>query len=127
MNAKLRISFNVTIGALFLLAFCAILALAFSRFPFGGTGGIPDIETYQIARPLLICYDEVLYQCGSQIGSDLPDNCVYLGVIESSVAMDALPTEDLQTNISCTGDEVYRWGNALILVHDGQCWSCHAR
>lgn len=123
MKPELRISFNVITGAFFLLALGAVLTLALFRFPFGGTGGVPAMEPYQIARPALLYYDGTIYQCGSQIGPDLPEDCAYLGVVESTVANDTLPGEDLQSNIPCAGAEVYQRDGGLVLMYGGVCWS----
>ena len=92
------------------------------------TPGIAD------AAPMIYVNDTLYKQSTSQTSfTELKDNFVYLGVIESDVTniqgtndagnyLDGIPKENFQANHPIVGAEVYQYGENIVVGIGGKYW-----
>lgn len=92
------------------------------------TPGIAD------AAPMIYVNDTLYKQSASQTSfTELKDNFVYLGVIESDVTniqgtndagnyLDGIPKENFQANHPIVGAEVYQYGENIVVGIGGKYW-----
>lgn len=92
------------------------------------TPGIAD------AAPMIYVNDTLYKQSTSQTSfTELKDNFVYLGVIESDVTnfqgtndagnyLDGIPKENFQANHPIVGAEVYQYGKNIVVGIGGKYW-----
>ena len=92
------------------------------------TPGIAD------AAPMIYVNDTLYKQSTSQTSfTELKDNFVYLGVIESDVTnfqgtndagnyLDGIPKENFQANHPIVGAEIYQYGENIVVGIGGKYW-----
>ena len=92
------------------------------------TPGIAD------AAPMIYVNDTLYKQSASQTSfSELKDDFVYLGIIESDVTnfqgtnnagnyLDGIPKENFQANHPIVGAEVYQYGDDIVVEIKGKYW-----
>ena len=94
----------------------------------GGAGG-----TIADAPPMVYVNDTLYKQSTKQTSySELKDDFVYLGVIESDItnlqnnsngnASDGIPKENFQANHPIVGAKVYQYGNDIVVEIEGKYW-----
>lgn len=116
-------------------AVAACLALvcvaAICLFPNNDSVTTPGIAD---AAPMIYVNDTLYKQSTSQTSfTELKDNFVYLGVIESDVTniqgtndagnyLDGIPKENFQANHPIVGAEVYQYGENIVVGIGGKYW-----
>lgn len=115
------------------MAACLVLVCvaAISLFPNNNdsvtTPGIAD------AAPMIYVNDNLYKQSTQTSFSELKDDFVYLGIIESDITnfqgtndagnyLDGIPKENFQANHPIVGAKVYQYGDNIVVEIEGKYW-----